>query len=382
MRIAQVAPLWEEVPPKKYGGTERIVSYLTEELVRLGHNVVLFASGDSATSAQLESVWPVSFRKTPPRFDPSVLTLAHVGKALEDCRSFDIIHNHLGVQAFPLLAASATPSVTTVHDGFTKENLVSFEKYPQLPVVSISKAQRDLSVATTYQATVYHGLPMDEYPFSAAPDTTRPYLAFLGRMSAEKAPHLAIETARRSGWRLKMAAKIANHEVHYWKACVEPLVDGDQIQYLGELGHAAKTELIGGAAALLFPIQWKEPFGLVMIESLACGTPVLAFRNGSVPEVIRHGDTGFVVNSVDNMVRMTARISELSREECRADVRLRFSDHVMAKNYLTVYNSIIDRVLRSNQQVDEEEAKFAVSVIPWDTPNPRGHQLFGRQAET
>lgn len=361
MRIAQVAPLWEEVPPRKYGGTERIVSYLTEELVRLGHDVVLFASGDSMTSAQLESVWPVSFRKTPPRLDPSVLTLAHVGRALEHGRSFDIIHNHVGVQAFPLMAASTTPSVTTIHDGFTRENLVHFEKYRELPVVSISNAQRALSQNIAYQATVHHGLPLRDYPFSAAPDTASPYLVFLGRMSLEKAPHLAIETARRSGWRLKMAAKIASHEIDYFKECVEPLVDGDQVQYLGELGHAAKIELISGAAALLFPIQWKEPFGLVMIESLACGTPVLAFRNGSVPEVIRHGHTGFVVNSVDNMVRMTARISDLSRQECRADVRLRFSDQVMAANYLSVYSAIIARSLGSDQEADEENAKIAAA---------------------
>ena len=361
MRIAQVAPLWEEVPPKKYGGTERIVSYLTEELVRLGHDVVLFASGDSVTSAQLESVWPVSFRKTPPRLDPSVLTLAHVGKVVERGRSFDIIHNHIGVQAFPLLAASSIPAVTTIHDGFTKENLVHFEKHAQLPIVSISNAQRALSQNIAYHSTVHHGLPLGEYPFSAAPDTGKPYLVFLGRMSPEKAPHLAIETARRSGWRLKMAAKIARHEVDYWKKCIEPLVDGDQVQYLGELGHAAKTELMCGAAALLFPIQWKEPFGLVMIESLACGTPVLAFRNGSVPEVIRHGHTGFVVNSVDSMVRMTKRLSELSRQECRADVRLRFSDQVMATNYLNVYSSVIARSLCSGQEVDVEDAKTAAA---------------------
>ena len=361
MRIAQVAPLWEEVPPRKYGGTERIVSYLTEELVRIGHDVVLFASGDSTTAAQLESVWPVSFRKAPPRFDPSVLTLAHVGKALERDRSFDVIHNHVGVQAFPLLAASTTPSVTTIHDGFTRENLVHFERYRGLPVVSISNSQRAQSQHTAYRATVHHGLPMGDYPFSASPDTARPYLVFLGRMSPEKAPHLAIETARRSGWRLKMAAKIGSHEIAYWKECVEPFVDGDQVQYLGELGHAAKTELIGGAAALLFPIQWKEPFGLVMIESLACGTPVLAFRNGSVPEVIRHAHTGFVVNSVDKMVRMTERLSELSRQECRTYVHLRFSDRVMATNYLRVYNSIITGSPGLDLRTGEEAANTAAA---------------------
>src|SRR5215831_15684883 len=342
MRIAQIAPLWEEVPPKQYGGTERIVSYLTEELVRLGHDVVLFASGDSTTSAQLESIWPASFRKAPPQFDPGILTLAHCGKAFEPGHGFDIIHNHIGVQLFPLLAAATAPSVTTIHDGFTRDNLHYFEQYKDLPFVSISNAQRSLSAKINYRATVHHGLPISDYPFSALPDTARPYLAFLGRMSPEKAPHLAIHAALKSGWRLKMAAKIARHEAAYWKAFVEPLVDGDQIQYLGELGHSDKIDLLCGAAAMLFPIQWSEPFGLVMIESLACGTPVLALRNGSVPEVIRHGHTGFVAPSIDRLVRAIGRISEISREECRADVRLRFSDDVMAQSYLRVYADLIE----------------------------------------
>src|SRR5262245_59989314 len=281
MKIAQIAPMWEEVPPKQYGGTERIVSYLTEHLVRLGHEVVLFASGDSETTAQLESVWPTSFRKTPPHLDPAVLTLALAGRAFEPGRCFDIIHNHIGLQVFPLISASKTPCVTTIPDGFNNANLGYFERYSELPFVSISSAQRSASAKLNYQATVHHGLPLRDYPFSSAPDTARPYLAFLGRMSPEKAPHLAIEAARRTGWRLKIAAKIASYEVDYWKRCIEPLIDGDQIQYLGELGQAGKTELLCGAAALLFPIQWREPFGLVMIESLACGTPVLAFRNGS-----------------------------------------------------------------------------------------------------
>src|SRR5262249_8452833 len=346
MKIAQIAPLWEEVPPKQYGGTERIVSYLTEQLVLMGHEVVLFATGDSRTSAQLESVWPASFRKTPPPFDPAILTLAHAGRAIEPGRGFDIIHNHIGIQMFPLLSASNTPCVTTIHDGFNNENLAYFGRYSELPFVSISNAQRSASAKINYQATVHHGVPLADYPFSAVPDTANPYLTFLGRMSPEKAPHLAIEAARKTGWRLKMAAKIASHEVDYWKTCIEPLIDGDQVQYLGELGHSGKTELLCGAAALLFPIQWREPFGLVMIESLACGTPVLAFRNGSVPEIVRHGRTGFVVTSVEQLVRAIGRISEIDREECRADVRLRFSDDVMARSYLSVYANVIGQTLR------------------------------------
>lgn len=341
MRIAQIAPLWEEVPPKQYGGTERIVSYLTERLVQMGHEVVLFASGDSRTSARLESVWPASLRKTPPPVDPTLLTLAHLGRVFAADSDFDIIHNHIGIQAFPLLDSSPRAALTTIHDGFTQENVSYFNHYKQLRFVSISGAQRAPLPKINYVATVHHGIPVAEFPFSSSPDESRPYLAFMGRMSPEKAPHLAIKAALASGWRLKMAAKIADHEIDFWKAHVEPMVDGDQIQYLGELGHQAKCELLSGAAAMLFPIQWKEPFGLVMIESLACGTPVIAFRKGSVPEVIVHGKSGFITDSIDEMVSSIGEISGLSRIECRRDVEERFSDQVMAGNYLRVYEDLI-----------------------------------------
>lgn len=343
MRIAQLAPLWEEVPPKQYGGTERIVSYLTEQLVRMGHEVVLFASGDSRTSATLESIWPVSWRKSPPALDPSVLTLVHACRALESAGRFDVIHNHLGIQAFPLLAASETPALTTIHDGFTQGNVAFFNRYRDLRFVSISNAQRAPLPKVNYISTVYHGLPMEEFPFSETCEESAPYLAFLGRMSPEKAPHLAIRAALAAGWRLKMAAKIAAHEVDYWKNCVEPLVDGDQIQYLGEFGHQAKCELLSGAAALLFPIQWKEPFGLVMIESLACGTPVIAYENGSVPEVIRHGHSGFIVTSLHEMIESIKSINQLSRRSCRVDAEARFSDCVMAERYVSLYDQIADK---------------------------------------
>jgi glycosyltransferase involved in cell wall biosynthesis len=341
MRIAQIAPLWEEVPPRQYGGTERIVSYLTEQLVKMGHDVVLFASGDSRTSAKLESVWPTSLRKTPPPIDPAVLTLASAAKAFGPSGEFDVIHNHIGIQAFPLLAASETAALTTIHDGFTQGNVAYFNRYKDLPFVSISDAQRVPLPKVNYVATVHHGIPMQDFAFSARCDEARPYLAFLGRMSPEKAPHLAIQAAVASGWRLKMAAKIASHEVEYWKSHIEPMVDGDQIQYLGELGHEPKCELLAGAAAMLFPIQWKEPFGLVMIESLACGTPVIAYSNGSVPEVVRHGFSGLVVNSIGEMIDAIKGIDQLSREDCRQDAETRFSDRVMAENYLRVYDEII-----------------------------------------
>jgi glycosyltransferase involved in cell wall biosynthesis len=341
MRIAQIAPLWEEVPPRQYGGTERVVSYLTEQLVRMGHEVTLYASGDSCTSARLETVWPKAFRKAPPDIDPSVLTLAHLGKVFEKDERFDIVHNHIGIQALPLLASSKKASLTTIHDGFTVENVVCFNRYRHLPYITISNAQRRPDVRINYFATVYHGIPVEKFPFSASCDTANPYLAFLGRMSPEKAPHLAIAAALSSGWRLKMAAKIASHEVAYWKEQIEPYVDGDQIQYLGELDHDAKCELLAGAAAMLFPIQWKEPFGLVMIESLACGTPVIAFNNGSVPEVIKHGKSGFVVASVEEMINAINRIEAISRATCRAEAEERFSDRVMAENYLKVYRRLL-----------------------------------------
>ncbi|HUK90005.1 MAG TPA: glycosyltransferase family 4 protein [Blastocatellia bacterium] len=341
LRIAQIAPLWEEVPPKQYGGTERIVSYLTERLVEKGHDVVLFASGDSRTSAELESIWPTALRKTPPPVDPTALALAHLGRVFQYDGEFDVIHNHMGIQAFPLLAEAESAVLTTIHDGFTQGNVSYFNRFKALPFVSISNAQRAPLPKINYLSTVHHGIPMEAFPFSAGPETTRPYLAFLGRMSPEKAPHIAIKAAVETGWRLKMAAKIASHEVSYFKNFVEPFVDGDQIQYLGELGHQAKCELLAGAAAMLFPIQWKEPFGLVMIESLACGTPVIAYRNGSVPEVIRHGDSGFVVSSREEMVRALREIDKLSRQACREDAEGRFSDGVMADNYVRVYEDAI-----------------------------------------
>jgi glycosyltransferase involved in cell wall biosynthesis len=341
MRIAQIAPLWEEVPPKQYGGTERIVSYLTERLVKAGHEVVLFASGDSQTEARLESIWPTSLRKTAPPIDPTVLTLIHAGRVFEPGRDFDIVHNHIGIQAFPLLAWSDKPSITTIHDGFTQGNVAYFNHYKHLRFVSISAAQRAPLPKINYAATVHHGIPVEEFPFSARADEAKPYLAFLGRMSPEKAPHLAIRAALETGWRLKMAAKIASHEVDYWRTQIEPLVDGDQIQYLGELGHNAKCELLAGAAAMLFPIQWKEPFGLVMIESLACGTPVIAYRNGSVAEVVRDGKSGFVVESLDEMKSAIEQVGSLSRIDCREEAEQRFSDRVMAENYVRVYEEVI-----------------------------------------
>jgi glycosyltransferase involved in cell wall biosynthesis len=343
MKIAQIAPLWEEVPPRQYGGTERIVYYLTEQLVRLGHEVTLFASGDSRTSGLLKSVWPTSIRKNPPCIDASILTLAHAAKAFEKAGEFEVIHNHMGIQTLPLLASSEAASLTTIHDGFTGDNLAVFNRYASLPYVTISDAQRNPAASINYYATVHHGMPPGDFPFSACPNGSAPYLAFLGRMSPEKAPHIAIQVALESGWRLKMAAKIASHEVAYWKQYVEPLVDGDQIEYLGELGHEAKCELLGGAAALLFPIQWKEPFGLVLIESMACGTPVIAFGLGSVPEVIEDGVTGFVVETKQEMINALDRVEALDRFDCRLRVEQYFSDSVMARNYLRIYEQLAQR---------------------------------------
>ena len=246
--------------------------------------------------------------------------------------------------------------MSTIHDGFTEESAVYFDRYRHLAFVSISDSQRSASPALNYLRTVYHGIPVIDFAFSSVCETAEPYLAFLGRMSPEKAPDLAITAALKSGWRLKMAAKIASHELDYWKTSIEPLVDGDQIQYLGELGHDAKCELIGGAAAMLFPIQWNEPFGLVMVESLACGTPVVASRNGSVPEIIQHGRTGFIVNSINEMVNAIARIHEISREDCRVDAETRFSDSRMAQDYLEVYERLIGSDSLSNAPMMKLEA--------------------------
>src|SRR5262245_16959366 len=310
MRIAQVAPLNESVPPKLYGGTERVVSYLTEELVRLGHEVTLFASGDSRTRAKLVAACPRALWRDADCQD----TLPHHVRLLElvfqDVSRFDVLHFHCDYLHFPLLRHPC-PNVTTLHGKLHVPDLGALlAEYPEVPLVSISDDQRRPVPGANWQATVYHGLPRDLHAFRDGPGE---YLAFLGRVSPEKRVDRAVEIARRAGMPLKIAAKIYAGERDYYNQAIEPLLRECRsfVEFIGEVGGRDKDEFLGRAAALLFPIDWPEPFGLVMIEALACGAPVIAWRNGSVPEVIQDGVTGFVVDSVADAVEAVGRLAWL-----------------------------------------------------------------------
>jgi glycosyltransferase involved in cell wall biosynthesis len=335
LRIAQVSPLYESVPPKYYGGTERIVSCLTEELVRRGHEVTLFASGDSVTSANLVSVCEQALRLNPAYADHilyHVLEIEQVAKCEGD---FDIVHFHLSHLHYPLARRLMTPNFTTLHGRLDLPDLVPlYREFSDMPVVSISDSQRAPLPWLNWQGTVHHGLPEDLYSLQAEPGK---YLAFLGRFSPEKRIDRAIEISRRTGMPLKIAAKIDNADLEYFKSRVEPLLQDPLIEYIGEIGETEKQDFLGNAYAHIFPIDWPEPFGLVMIEAMACGTPTIAFRCGSVPEVLDDGVTGFVVESVEEAGESVRRVPELSRQNCRRVFEKRFSASRMVRDYLAVY---------------------------------------------
>ena len=341
MRIAQVAPLIESVPPKHYGGTERIVSYLTEELVRAGHEVTLFASGDSVTAARLIPACQRSLRKNEKCKDPvarEVLLLDHV---IEHVDEFDVIHFHTGYLHFPICRYLPVPHFTTLHGRLDLPDLVSvFNRFRDEPLVSISDSQRTPVAWADWQATVYHGLPEDLFQFHGSGGD---YLAFLGRISPEKGVERAIEIAKRVGMPLKIAAKVDRADRRYFKRAVEPLLNDPQLEWIGEISDQQKNEFLGNAHALLFPIDWPEPFGLVMIEAMACGTPVIAFKAGSVPEVMEHGVTGFVVNDVESAVEAVRRVPEISREGCRRVFERRFVATRMANDYMELYENLVRR---------------------------------------
>ena len=341
MRIAQVAPLFESVPPRLYGGTERVVSYLTEELVRQGHDVTLFASGDSITSATLVPACEHALWRDPECRE----TLPHHIRMMElvfrEAHRFDIIHFHCDYVHFPLLRCHRTPTVTTLHGMVRRHDLEPlFHAYPEVPLVSISDDQRAPLPWANWQGTVYHGLPRGLHSFQADPGD---YLLFVGRISPEKRLDRAIEIARRSGRKLKVAAKIYDEDRGYYQSAIEPLLRESQsfVEFVGEVGGRDKNELIGHAYALIFPIDWPEPFGLVMIEALACGTPVIAWRNGSVPEIIEEGNTGFIVDNIDDAVRAVGNAAQLSRAGCRASFEDRFDAASMASNYERVYHRLL-----------------------------------------
>jgi len=340
MKIAQVSPLFESVPPQYYGGTERVVSYLTEELVRQGHQVTLFASGDSVTSARLVAACPRALRLDDQCEDQLAHCMVLIEQVLQEAQAFDVIHFHIDYLHFPLVIRQHTPHVTTLHGRLNIPDLVPlYQTFPTVPVVSISHAQRAPLSWLHWCGTVYHGLPPEIYTFRQTPGT---YLAFLGRVSPEKGLEQAITIAQRVGMPLKIAAKVDRADQEYFDEVIRPLLDHPLVEYLGEMGEADKADLLGQAYALLFPINWPEPFGLVMIEAMACGTPVVAYRRGSVPEVLDDGVTGWIVEGLEEAVQAVRRVSTLRRTRCRQIFEERFSAARMAHDYLQIYQQLLE----------------------------------------
>ena len=338
MKIAQIAPLFERVPPKFYGGTERVVSYLTEELVRQGHEVTLFASGDSKTAAKLIRCSDMALRLNPAVKDPVPYHVVMLDEVRRRANDFDVLHFHVDLLHFPLIREFADRTITTTHGRLDLPDLKPFfAAFPDIPLTSISLDQRrPLPHPLNWVGNVYHGLPIDLLPFKA--DPSRDYLAFLGRISPEKRPDRAIEIAAGAGLPLKMAAKIDRADRAYWDTVIEPMVKAhSNVEFVGEINEQEKAEFLGNAKALLFPIDWPEPFGLVTIEAMACGTPVIAFRAGAVPEVVDDGVTGFVVRTLDEAVEALSRLDTLDRRKVRAVFEQRFAAERMAKDYLKIY---------------------------------------------
>lgn len=341
MKIAQIAPLAESCPPKLYGGTERIVSYLTEELVAQGHQVTLFASGDSITGAELVACSDIGLRLSPEVQDPIPHHVMMLERVRQRAHDFDVIHFHSHVLHLPIIHPFADKTVTTLHGRLDLPELFSFySAFPKAPLSSISFNQRlPLPANVNWAGNTYHGLPRDLLQFSPRP--AHGYLAFLGRISPEKRPDRAIEIAVRAGVPLKIAAKVDKADQAYWAETIEPMIKANPlVEYIGEISEEQKARFLGDALAMLFPIDWPEPFGLVMIESMACGTPVIAFRAGSVPEVIEDGVSGFVVGSVEEAVSAVSRASKLDRNSVREAFDNRFTAGRMASEYLKIYSSL------------------------------------------
>jgi glycosyltransferase involved in cell wall biosynthesis len=338
MHIAQVAPLTEAIPPKLYGGTERVVSWLTEELIALGHDVTLFASGDSITSAKLEAAWPRALRLDGAVRDPNALHMMMLERVYRRAGDFDILHCHLDYYPFSLFSRQPTPFLTTLHGRLDlPEHQPVFDTFSSVPVVSISDSQRRPLPQANWVRTVYHGLPMR----LLEPKPIKPnYFAFLGRIAPEKGIDRAVRIAQHCGVPLKVAAKVDKADQDYYDEQIKPLLQSGNIEFIGEISDKEKPEFLSGAIALLFPIDWPEPFGLVMIEAMACGTPVIAFNRGSVSEIIEDGLTGFVVEDINGAIGAVDRLGHLSRAKVRRRFEERFTSRRMAQDYLSVYRSL------------------------------------------
>ena len=374
MKIAQVAPLIESVPPRLYGGTERIVSYLTEELVRLGHDVTLFASGDSITSAELASCCTRSLRLDPAVHDIIPHFMLMIDKVRERADQFDVLHFHIDLFHFPLFRSLAARTLTTLHGRQDLGDLKPFYyRFGEMPLVSISNDQRKPLPHAHFVATVHHGIPAELHSPSFEPGS---YLAFLGRISPEKRPDRAIRIARAAGIPLKMAAKVDKVDEDYFRNDILPLIAGGGVEFIGEISEREKTQFLGEAAALLFPVDWPEPFGLVMIEAMACGTPVLAFRRGSIPEIIEDGVTGIVVGNEQEAIAALPKILSYDRRVVRQRFEQTFTSTRMAQKYVSTYSHLLEvgvsssEVHRSRLRQRDLNGGNGLSPLPLEKPLP------------
>jgi glycosyltransferase involved in cell wall biosynthesis len=372
MRIAQIAPLYESVPPKLYGGTERVVSYLTEELVRQGHDVTLFASGDSRTSAKLARCCDVALRLNPRAGLPyHVIMLEQVRQRVGE---FDVLHFHIDFLHAPLVRAFGDRTVTTHHGRLDHPDIAPFYNvFQELPVVAISTDQRRYLPGANWIGTVHHGLPRNLLPFRS--HASGEYLAFLGRISPEKGPNRAIEIASRAKVPLKIAAKIDRVDRDYWEQQVLPMIEAHpNAEFIGEINECQKARFLGEALALLFPIDWPEPFGLTMIEAMACGTPVVAFRSGSVPEVVKHGVSGFIVDTIEEAVAAVGQVADLDRAKIRAEFERRFTVERMARDYLEIYEALdgvrskMTKARAVNREVKRLHGAIAAGAVAAPSP--------------
>ena len=349
MKIAQIAPLMESVPPRLYGGTERIVAYLTDELVRLGHEVTLFASADSVTAAKLVSCASMALRLDSNVRDATPYYMLMLDRVRKLAEEFDILHFHIDQYHFPLFAHMADCTVTTLHGRQDLPDLKPlYIGFGEMPLVSTSNDQRRPVATANFVATIHHGIPTDLH--TPIYDPRGGYVAFLGRLSPEKRPDRAIRIARALGIPLKIAAKVDKVDESYFREQIAPLLKEPGVEFIGEINERSKTRFLGDALALLFPIDWPEPFGLVMIEAMACGTPVLAFRRGSVSEIIDQGVTGAIVDTTGEAVRMLPRVIALDRRAIRRRFEQRFSSARMAKDYVAVYRSLLERPTMSERE--------------------------------
>lgn len=355
MRIAQVAPLVESVPPALYGGTERVVSWLTEELVRLGHEVTLFASGDSLTTGRLVPACRRSLRLDPDCMDQMAHHMVMLDRVFCESDNFDLIHFHVDYLHFPMSRLSRVCHVTTLHGRLDLPDLVPiYQRFPEMPVISISDSQRRPLPQANWQGTVHHGLPRETFSLGTGAGG---YVAFLGRTSPEKGLDQAIEIAKRAGMPLKIAAKIDRVDVEYFETVIRPLLDHPLIEFVGEIGYPEKNAFLGNAAGLLFPINWHEPFGLVVIEAMACGTPVIAYPLGSIPEIMNEGVTGFVVEDLHHAVEAVNKLGEIDRRKCRQYFEEHFEAERMALDYLKIYKRLA--------QIESETSALSDGALNW-----------------